>query len=309
MTGALGHIGSAFIHALPRGRYRDVRLLDDFSSQRYVSLFDLPKGIAFSVHEDDIRTAPLEDYLQDVDVVLHLAAITDAPASVDDPVRVHAVNSEGTQRVVDACLARGCRLVFLSTTSVYGVQREVVDERCPDEDLRPQSPYAASKLEAERLIAKAGAAGLDYAICRFGTIFGPSVGMRFHTAVNKFVWLAVTGRPLTIWRTALHQRRPYLALSDAVRALDFIVQRNVFDRRLYNVVTTNATVADIVRIIRRHVPDLRMHAVDSPIMNQLSYRVSSRRFRALGFRFTGDLGRGIAETVKLFQGLRPGRPS
>ena len=306
ITGPLGHIGSAFIHGLRPRHYGDVHLLDNFSTQRYVSLFDLPKGLRFSLHEDDIRTAPLEDHLAGVDVVLHLAAITNAPASFVDPDLVNAVNYDGTRRVVEACLARGCPLLFLSTTSVYGTQQSEVDETCDETELRPQSPYAASKLAAERFIEKAGADGLDYVICRFGTIFGPSIGMRFHTAVNSFVWQAVTGRPLTVWRTAMHQKRPYLDVGDAVRALDFIVRGRVFDRRVYNAVTANATVADIVRKIRRHVPDVRVEYVDSPIMNQLSFRVSSRRFRRLGFRFTGSLAKGIADTVKLFDGLRGG---
>lgn len=308
VTGALGHIGSAFIHRIRRGQYREVRLLDDLSSQRYVSLFDLPRGGSFRFIEGDILTAPLKEHFEGVDVVIHLAAITDAPASFDDPQRVRAVNYDGTNRVVQACVAQGCRLVFLSTTSVYGVQAGEVDENCAESDLSPQSPYAASKLDAERLIQSYGAsAGLAYAICRFGTIFGTSIGMRFHTAVNKFVWLAMTGRPLTVWRTALQQRRQYLDLQDAVRALEFIVRHDVFDRRTYNVLTANATVADIVRCIRRYVRDVRIEYVDSPVMNQLSYRVSRSRFRRLGFRFTGSLTRGIRDTVRLFEGLRPPR--
>jgi nucleoside-diphosphate-sugar epimerase len=308
VTGALGHIGSAFIRRLRPDRYGEVRLVDNLASQRYVSLFDLPKAVRFSFVEDDIRTAPLEDLLVGTDVVVHLAAMTDAPASVENPEAVQAVNCEGTRRIVEACRARGCRLIFLSTTSVYGPHSARVDEACAESDLRPQSPYASSKLAAERLIEKAGAdGGLDYVIFRFGTIFGTSVGMRFHTAVNKFVWLAVTGRPLTVWRTALHQRRPYLALDDAVRALDFVIRRNVVDGRVYNAVTVNATVADIVRQIRRRVPSTRIRYVDSPIMNQLSYRVSSRRFERLGFRFRGSLADGIAGTVKLFGGLARGR--
>ena len=51
---------------------------------------------------------------------------------------------------------------------------------------------------------------------------------------------------------------------------------------------------------------VRVEYVDSPIMNQLSFRVSSRRFRRLGFRFTGSLAKGIADTVTLFDGLRWG---
>jgi len=304
VTGALGHIGSALIHRLRPQRYGDVHLLDNFLTQRYASLFHLPKGVRFVFHEEDIRTAPLVDHLDGVDVVLHLAAITNAPASFDEPELVNAVNYDATQRVVEACLARGCRLIFLSTTSVYGTQQALVDEACPESDLRPQSPYAVSKLAAERLIEKAGADGLDYVICRFGTIFGTSIGMRFHTAVNAFVWQAVTGRPLTVWRTALNQRRPYLDVGDAVRALEFLIRRGIFDRRVYNVVSENATVADIVRRIKRHVPEVAIQYVDSPIMNQLSFRVSSRRFQRLGFRFTGSLTKGIADTVKLFEGLR-----
>src|ERR1700704_5984440 len=69
------------------------------------------------------------------------------------------------------------------------------------------------------------AQGLRCVIFRFGTIAGASIGMRFHTAVNKFAWQACLGIPITVWRTALHQKRPYLSLRDAVRALAFVLAR------------------------------------------------------------------------------------
>ena len=62
-------------------------------------------------------------------------------------------------------------------------------------------------------------------VLRLGTIFGPSPGMRFHTAVNKFIFYAVTGRPLTVWSDAVALVRPYLALEDAVAAIEFILDR------------------------------------------------------------------------------------
>lgn len=127
--------------------------------------------------------------------------------------------------------------------------------------------------------------------------------MRFHTAVNKFCWQAVLGQPLTVWRTALHQRRPYLDLTDGVRAIDFMLRRGL-DRRLYNVLTTNASVADIVELIREVVPDVAVTEVDSAVMNQLSYEVDDRRFRSLGFAVTGDLRRAIRDTVMQLSGVR-----
>jgi nucleoside-diphosphate-sugar epimerase len=128
--------------------------------------------------------------------------------------------------------------------------------------------------------------------------------MRFHTAINRFCWQACVGQPITVWRTALHQKRPYLALKDAVRALDFIISTDRFDRQVYNVLTANATVDDIVSTIGEFVPDAQIEYVDSPIMNQLSYEVSSRKFEALGFAFQGSLRQGIQETIELIRDIR-----
>ncbi len=305
ITGALGHIGSRLIREIPVGMFQNVYLLDNLSTQRYPALFNLPKGITFRFIEGDILTANLEEYFDGVDVVIHLAAITDAEASVAIADKVERTNLEGTQRVARACVAFGIKMIFISTTSVYSVQCDEVDEDSPIDQLRPQSPYADSKLKAEFLLQEMGRHdGLEFVICRFGTIFGVSTGMRFHTAVNKFCWQAVMGQPLSVWRTALEQKRPYLDLGDAIEALKFIIKRDLFDRKIYNILTTNATVKTILDIISAHVPDLSIQYVDSEIMNQLSYTVSNRCFIRQGFEFKGSLEHGIGETIQLLKGVR-----
>jgi nucleoside-diphosphate-sugar epimerase len=308
VTGALGHIGSALIHALTPGAVTKVVLIDDASTQRYCSLFNLPPGIEWKFVEADITkdTVSLEDLFAGAGAVIHLAAITNAAESFEIAEEVERVNYFGTQRVALAAAKVGTPLIFPSTTSVYGVSEGVVDENC--EQLQPQSPYAKSKLEAEQFIARLGETSeLKFFIGRFGTIYGASIGMRFHTAVNKFVWQACVGEPLTVWRTALDQKRPYLDLHDVVRALKFIVERRVFDNQIYNVLTDNLTVRDIVEAIREHVPDLKMKLVDSRIMNQLSYTVDGGKFESRGFRFEGDLKRGIGESIELLKALAGNR--
>lgn len=306
ITGALGHIGSRFIHQIEPGEFDEVLLVDNLLTQRYPSLFDLPKGVRFRFVEADILTADLGKLFAGAGAVVHLAAITNAAGSFDNQAQVEKVNFEGTERVARACIGSGSKLVSLSTTSVYGTAADVVDENCPESDLKPQSPYADSKLRAERLLAELGRnEGLDFITCRFGTIYGTSIGMRFHTAVNKFVWQACLGEPITVWRTALDQRRPYLELDDGVRALRFILEKKLFDREVYNVLTSNATVGEIVAIIRKYVPDLSVKLVDAAIMNQLSYTVACDKFRAKGFEFQGDLERGIQNTVALIRNVRP----
>jgi nucleoside-diphosphate-sugar epimerase len=305
ITGALGHIGSRLIRSIPLGAYENVFMLDDFSTQRYPSLFNLPDGISSRFIEGDILTADLETLLSDVDVVVHLAARTNAEASVDAAEEVERINFQGTQRVARACAATGSKLIFLSTTSVYGVQEDEVDEACSIQDLKPQSPYAASKLKAEVLLEEMRSSrGLRFVVCRFGTIFGTSPGMRFHTAVNKFIWQACMGIPLTVWSSALDQNRPYLDLEDAVRAIHFIIGRDLFSGEIYNVLTMNATVRQIVDAIAGFVPDVKITMVDSRIMNQLSYTVSCRKFTGLGFQATGDLHRQVGESVVLLKGVR-----
>ena len=308
ITGALGHIGSRFIHHLRPGEYDEVVLLDNLATQRYASLFNLPERVPFRLVEEDVCKADLGQVFDGIDVVIHLAAITDAANSFEIKDQVERVNFHGTQRVAEACLTCGCKLVFLSTTSVYGTTAAVVDETCSVDELKPQSPYAASKLRSEQHLQLLGRRnGLRFVICRFGTIYGASIGMRFHTAINKFVWQASTGQPLTVWRTALSQKRPYLELGDAVRVLDFILEMDRFDNQIYNVLTENATVAQVIELIHNYVPDAEVEYVDSQIMNQLSYEVSCDEFRSLGFEFRGSLAGGISETVDLIRELRGAR--
>ena len=232
--------------------------------------------------------------------MVQLAAITNAAGSFEIREKVERENYRATERVAQACLQTGTALINISSTSVYGTQKDIVDEDCSEEDLQPQSPYAETKLREERLLAQlGGSAGLRFITLRFGTIFGVSPGMRFHTAINKFCWQAVNRLPITVWRTALHQVRPYLDLEDAVSAIDFVIRSDLYDQRIYNVLTLNATVNQVIDTIRGHVPDIAIEYVDARIMNQLSYHVSSQRFRDRGFEFHGDLERGVADTISL----------
>jgi nucleoside-diphosphate-sugar epimerase len=304
ITGPLGHIGSHLIrHLDPAAFPGEVILLDNLESRRFASLFGLPRGARFRFVRDDIRTADFDALLRDVQAVVHLAAITDAEGSRKVPELVEAVNFEGLKRVADACLVHGVKLLFPSTTSVYGSQDARVDEAC--DELRPQSPYAAAKLHSEHYLRDLHARGLRCVTCRFGTIYGHSIGIRYDTAVNRFIWQAATGQPITVWKTAWNQKRPYLYLGDCIKAINFIFEHDLFDGDTFNVLTENLTVADVVNTLTEFIPDLATTFVNSPIMNQLSYEVDDTRFRRLGFRPEGRLRDGVRETVATLEALLP----
>jgi UDP-glucose 4-epimerase len=311
VTGGLGHIGSRLIRELPTAvpEVRSITILDNLSTQRYASLFDLPHVVPYRLIQGDVRDERTAlEAVRDVDAVIHLAAITNAEGSFDHPDKVMSVNHGGTATMLAACHEAGVRqFVFPSTTSVYGPVNGLAVEDCPVDELRPQSPYARSKLAAEReVLQAAGQGGACGVVLRLGTIFGPSPGMRFHTAVNTFIFSAVTGKPLHVWADAVNLVRPYLDLRDAVNAIVFALRRPEMGGQVYNIVTLNATLDRIIGEVRRNAPDVQIEYTQSRLLNQVSYNVDDAKVRKLGFGYVGDLSESIRATFEILSGLRPG---
>ncbi len=303
ITGALGYIGSQLIRSAWPEAVDELLLIDNLSTQHPTTLFDASPRCAVRVSEADVRDLDLNRLLEPGDVVIHLAAIAGTEADTCSRESLDEINVGATTRVAESCAERGARLVFLSSTSVYGGFDGTVTEQTPIEAQPPTYAYALSKWRAELAIATlACRRPLDYVIARCGTVYGPSPALRFHTAISRFCWQATIGVPLTVWRTALDQRRPYLDLDDAVRAIQFLIKPR--RHRLYNVITETATVRDVVEILRQLVPDLATELVDAPAMTMRSQDVSVRRIAAEGFECHGGLTRGISETLDRLRGLR-----
>lgn len=305
ITGALGHIGSRLIRELPLfNPEMELVLIDNMSAKRYVSLFNLSKEFNYRFIEGDVLKLDLNKIFKNTDYVIHLAAITDAAGSFDIKDLVEHHNYSATESVANACIEQGASMIHLSSTSVYGTQNQIVSEDCSEDELKPQSPYANTKIREENLLSELRkSSGLNYVLFRFGTICGTSSGMRFHTAVNKFCWQAALGQPLTVWRTALHQQRPYLTLTDAVNSIVFALKNDLFSGDIYNVLTANSTVYDIVETIRKFVKDLNVEYVDAEIMNQLSYEVCNKKLIEVGFDYVGSINQSIENTLNQFEAL------
>src|SRR3989338_10347019 len=174
ITGALGHIGSYLIRRLPDFfPASEIVMLDNLSTQRYTSLFNLPATAKYQFIETDVvQNKNLSDLFQGADVVIHLAAITNAAASFDNAGEVERVNLNATKNVANACVKAKVPMIMASSTSVYGTQKNTVDENCSAEELKPQSPYATTKLLEEAFIQeKCVNENLQGVIFMFGTIF------------------------------------------------------------------------------------------------------------------------------------------
>ena len=306
ITGGLGHIGSALIRSnLASLGVKEIVVIDSLSTQRFGSLFNLnqnPKITFIDRSLEELNNNDLET-IKGSTAVIHLAAMTDASGSVHKKDELFANNLGGTELVIKLCIEQGIKLVFPSSTSVYGSQLSLVDEN--SFDLNPQSPYADCKLREEALIRESTASGLVGVILRFGTIHGVSPGMRFHTAVNKFCFYYTLDKPLSVWRMAINQYRPYLALSDAIRAIQHVVTKEIYDGQIYNVLTENISLQRIISTIEEiGGRPARIEYVDSPIMNQFSYEVSKLKFEETGFEYQGSVHEDISSTLKILDGIQ-----
>jgi nucleoside-diphosphate-sugar epimerase len=160
--------------------------------------------------------------------------------------------------------------------------------------LFPQSPYAETKISEEEIRQKYEKS----IILRLGTIVGPSQGMRFHTAVNSFIWKALINQPIQIWKTAYNQKRPYLCLKDFVNLIQFVLNKDLYYQSIFNILNENSTPKIITDEIRIYIPNLEIEFVDSKIMNQLTYEVSKELIENEGFIFKSSIQEGIKETIE-----------
>jgi UDP-glucose 4-epimerase len=299
ITGALGHIGSRLIRALPQKiPDTDLVLLDNLATQRYCSLFELPKEVEYKFIIKDVVEDDLSSVIRNVDVVIHLAAFTEASSSINNAGEVERVNFEGLKKVADTVLDQRKKLIFLSTTNMYaGLDVDITDSNF-NEYVTPANPYAKSKRDAELYLESL--VGLEYTVLRFGTIAGFSPGMRFHTAVNKFIWQAQLGLPISVWRTALNQKRPYLDIIDACEAISSVVKLNLYNREIYNVVTESCAVADILDVIGKFYPSIKVELVEDKAMNDSSFSVRTSDLLMQNGNFKGSIERAVEEMHSKF---------
>ena len=300
VTGGTGYIGSALIRALPFSKGFEgetVRIFDNMAGEKYYSLFDLPEAryefcLGDLRREEDLRRA-----LRDVDTVFDLAGITSVPLSFAREKETYEVNVEGARRLLEVALGSGVeRVVYSSSAAVYGNVEGLVRE---DHECSPASPYARSKLLAERLYLECHRdRGLRVSVLRLGTVFGYAPGMRFDTVVNKFTFLACTGSPLTVWRGAEGAMRPYLYVGDAVQAFLLAATRPEAVGQVYNVTTVNARLGEVIEAVSRVVPGVRVNLVEAEYKQQVSYGLDITRIRGLGYEPRGSLERGIREVAE-----------
>lgn len=170
ITGGAGYIGAQTVYSFLDAGHRDIVVLDDLSSGFQSNL---PKDIAF--FKGDLRDEAFVKGIFDtkkIDTVIHIAGSTVVSESVADPLKYYLNNTENTRLLLSHAVRHGIKnFIFSSTAAVYGSNPlQLMKEEYPPS---PETPYASSKLMAEKMIEDVSAAhGLNYVILRYFNVSG-----------------------------------------------------------------------------------------------------------------------------------------
>jgi UDP-glucose 4-epimerase len=212
ITGGAGFIGSHLVDCLLAAGDR-VRVLDDLSTGKRENL---PHHNALEFVEGDIRdTGLVSRCVKEMDAVVHLAAIASVQASIDDPVRTHQVNFDGTLNLLEAAHHAGVkRFIYACSAAVYG---DVASVPVPENvALNPLSPYAVDKLTGEYYLLhyhrKLGLAATSF---RFFNIYGPrqDPSSPYSGVISIFVNCLQRNRPVTLFGDG-SQTRDFVYVAD-----------------------------------------------------------------------------------------------
>lgn len=242
VTGAAGFIGAHLCDQLEKdGHY--VIGIDNFS---HASLHPYRKKVQYG----DVRYRDTVDELvESVDIVIHCAAQIHVDKSISNPQETFDVNCTGTLNVLEACRKYGKKMIFASSSEVYGTAlTDSIDEL---HQLNSQSPYAASKVFGDRLCHSYNETyGMDVAILRNFNTFGEwqsdaGEGSSYGAVIGIFTRQALNNEPLTIFGDGL-QKRDYMWVGDACSAYRFMIDQ----MGVYNAGTGKTVqILDLARLI------------------------------------------------------------
>jgi UDP-glucose 4-epimerase len=217
VTGGAGFIGSHLVEKLLSVGDR-VRVLDDLSTGKRENL---PHHNALEIVEGDIRDAGLVSRcMEGMNAVVHLAAVASVQASIDDPIRTHQVNFDGTLNLLEASHRYGVkRFLYACSAAVYGdtASIPVSEDTAPN----PLSPYAVDKLTGEYYLLhyhrKYNLAATSF---RFFNIYGPrqDPSSPYSGVISIFMDRLQRDQPVTVFGDGA-QTRDFVYVADLAELL------------------------------------------------------------------------------------------
>lgn len=271
ITGGMGYIGVELTKSLLNAGYF-VRVLD-------LMIFDNPpivhKNLEIfkgNVHDSGFFCS----HLKDVDVLIHLAFLSNDPKYEMSGLVSKTANTRGFHKIIEHSLSHNInRIIFASSCSVYGdAMSDSVDEHS---SINPLTSYAADKVYCEDVLASFGkASNANFIILRPATVFGMSERFRLDLSFNKMIFEGLKKREINVANP--DKMRPSVHIKDLVYYYRQFVEVDLSSRigklDIFNVAFMNRTLLESANAVKKHLgddivikstrtPDVRSYSVNS----------------------------------------------
>lgn len=304
ITGGAGFLGSHLADAwLDRGD--EVFLLDTGPSAKI--RHRLGHERLHFVRDSVFNETILEGLIARVELVYHLAAVVGVEHYVGDPYEVLNVNVNGTQNVLKLAFKHGKRVVFSSTSEVYGRNLKVPWREDDDRVLGPTSIdrwcYSTSKAIGEHFCFAFSRLGLPVSVLRYFNVYGPRLdAIDVGRVITIFLGQALRGKPLTVVGDGA-QTRCFTYVDDAIAATMAAGLVSESIGGVFNVgCATETSIGELAeRIIKISASPSSVTFVPSQAVYGRSYEDIPRRVPDIG-RMRDILG--VTPKVSLDEGLR-----
>ena len=279
ITGGAGYVGSVLVRKLVSLGY-DVKVIDSlvFGNDGISSLINEKKIEFFYL---DIReTEKISSIIQNIDCVIHLAAIVGEPLCKKIPDAAKQINEFATKNLVNICKNKKVkRFIFASTCSNYGSSQNIVNESSP---VMPLSLYSECKVNSEKFVLDQNNDIFETCVLRFATAHGLSPRMRFDLLVQEFMRDAIVDKKISIfgadfWRPLVHVEDMADACISAINASSQLISGQI-----YNVGNDkeNYTKIKLAEIIKEFVTDVEIEIIKSK-KDPRNYKVSFEKIENL----------------------------
>ena len=297
ITGGLGYIGTELCKLYSGvSWHHNIKVIDKrFISERVNQIRNW--NMEF-IQGDILDKSLIDEHFKDVDVIHHLAGITDVPrtkneASNIQDAKIKEVGEIGTQNILDVINDK-CKIIFPSTHVVYEGLNEVKRDIKEDEITKPILSYSSSKAVNEEQLKKSGK---NYVILRLGSVYGYSTdSMRIDIMPNLFSKISSQNGTLKLFAGG-RQIKSLVPLIDVARCFKFMEEKNEINSEIFNVTKDTLTVREVAEICKKHNPKIKLKETNDEVPN-LGFSLSNKKLLNTGFEFLYNLDQNIKEMIQ-----------
>jgi len=300
VTGNNGYIGKILVKSLIDKGYKVIGYDTDYFSNCEIYNDDLTSVQQIT---KDIRDVS-EDDLNDIDVICHLAALSNDPTGNLNPTLTDDINHKASIKLAKLAIKKGVRkFIYSSSCSLYGVAEE---KALTEESIQnPVTPYAKSKVDTEIDLKKLACKNFSPVFLRNSTAYGLSPMMRFDLVLNNLCgWAYTTGKIKimsdgTPWRPLVH-------IEDICRAFIAIIEssNDLVHNQAFNVGQNkeNYQIKDIAEVVKKIFPNCDIEYTFEHGSDSRTYNVSFDKISELkNFKPQWNIEKGAKELLNAFK--------